>query len=505
MSSTNYYAADSDDEGEDQVFLKPSFVVIAIDVHPIMFQERNDGSMPFRDCIETCYNLADSLVLTSSHKFNQFALILAREDLPILTEFDANLLDSVKLLKVKTEMSNQQLKDEYQRKGDFDLASFFLTCKKAFHDIKSTFDKRTLIYITDDESPAQNAQQKFTALNEAKTFSGSQINFQIIPTRIDFNYNVFYNELFSLMDITPVEEICEDKDGLMKKLLSSVVIQHSQTNMRFYPFNGDPTRFINCFKVNVIRSSTLLNTRVTKDGRPVKRVTESDNIPSFSFKNKVPECDTIKFDLYEKTTLLDNRFPLGLTLLYVSKRLTDVGYVLGKPFLLRQNEEFESPLFKKFWQNCVNNERVLVCARKLQQPGKLRYVELIPEVVNGSSMFLVKNVPYSSEIVYPIESDYPEQVEDVKKKEAMKKLVDDLTFDFDFKMIPDPCYRKKQAYVKAKLLDEQMKEVTDITFNLPAMDEHLQEAVNAIKSNYVLTEEKKRKAPSSTSKAKKTK
>ncbi|XP_018573048.1 ATP-dependent DNA helicase 2 subunit 1 [Anoplophora glabripennis] len=503
----------SDNEEDDEIpetekNFKPTFVVIAIDTHPLMFRKKEDNSIPFKDCLSACYSLADSLLLAPSNRsWNQFAVLLAKEESPCLTEFRDNLIDTVKLLKTKAGLPNKQLAEEYQRKGEFDLAGFLLACKKVFHDIKTAFYKRTLIYITDDDEPVQDATKKFTVFNEIKTFSGNQIDFQIIPTTSDFNYSKFYNELFSLLDNPLVEVICEDEEGLTEKLTSAVVMRHARRKMLFYPFKGDTSRTLNCYKLDFIRTSALINSRLTKDGKPVKLTGEDgDELvdATYYFRTKAPGRDSIKFDSYEKNCIMDNTLPLGLTLLYVSKRSTDIGYVLGKPFFLMSRDK-DDVYFKKFWQNCVEKERVLVCALKQRQPGKIRYTELIPYTVNNSPMFLVKYIPFATEIILPKKTDYPEPETNETKREAVRELVKSLTFDFDVKMIPDPCYLKKKEYVKSKLLEEPREEPIGVAFANEALDKLLEEAVNMINKNFVLVEDRKRKTTASTSRAKKPK
>lgn len=387
----------SDNETEDEIEeveknFKPTFVIIAIDTHPLMFRKKEDESSPFKNCLSACHSLADSLLLTSNkHSWNQFAVLLAREESPCLTEFRDNLIDTVKLLKTKAVLSNKQLAEEYQRKGEFDLASFLLACKKVFHDVKTAFYKRTLIYITDDDEPVQDATKKFTTLNEIKTFGGSQIDFQIVSTTSDFNYSKFYNELFSLMDTIPLEEICEDKEGLIEKLTAAVVMRYTRIKIIFYPFKDDISRFLNCYKLDYIRASTFVNNKLRRDGKLVKStVDNSDEYvdASYFFKCKEPGRN-IQFDSYEKNCIMDNTLPIGLTLLYVSKRVTGIGYVLGKPFLLLPKEK-ENIYFNKFWQCCVEKNRVLICLLKQKQFGKIRYTELIPFTVNNSPVFLGK-------------------------------------------------------------------------------------------------------------------
>lgn len=72
-------------------------------------------------------------------------------------------------------------------------------------------------------------------------------------------------------------------------------------------------------------------------------------------------------------------------------------------------------------------------------------------------------------------------------------------------MIPDPCYLKKKEYVKSKLLEEPMEEVTSVAFNNKALDKLLIDAVNVINKNFLLVEDRKRKTTAGTSRAKKAK
>ncbi|XP_018576740.1 uncharacterized protein LOC108915248 [Anoplophora glabripennis] len=500
----------SDHEEDDEIpetekDFKPSFVVIAIDTHPLMFREKEDESIPFKNCLLACHSLADSLLLAKNNSWNNFAVLLAKEESPSLTTFDDNMIDTIKLLKTKVALSNEQLAEEYKRKGEFDLAGFLLACKKVFYEV-SAFYKRTLIYITDDDEPVQDATKKFTVFNEIKTFSGNQIDFQIIPTTSDFDYSKFYNELFSLLDNPPIEEICEDEEGLTEKLTLAVVRGQMRSKMLFYPFKNDTSRYINCCKLNFIRTSALINSKITRDGKHVKFTGEDrDELlnASYCFKTKGHGRNTIKFNYNEKNSIMDNKLPLGLTLLYVSKRMTEVGYALGKPFFLMSEDQNE--YFKKFWQNCVEKERVLVCLVKHTQPGKIRYTELIPYTVNNSMMFLVKYIPFGKEIILPKKANYPEPESNENRRAAIKELVKSLTFDFDLKMIPDPCYRKKKAFVRSKLLDEPQEEPIVVTVVKETLDKVIEDAVNMINKNFVLVEDRKRKTAAGTSRAKKAK
>ncbi|KAG5858482.1 hypothetical protein JTB14_037570 [Gonioctena quinquepunctata] len=477
---------------------KPSYVVIAIDTHPLMFKRNKDGKMHFRSCLEACHALAESLIFKSdTRSWSPFAVLLAGEQTALIN-FQNNILDSINLLKAKSQLTDDELIKEFQRKGELDLSSFFLSCKKLFHDIKTPFYQRSLIYITNDDKPVKNKQTKFTALNEAKTFGGSQIEFEVICTIESFNYKFFYNELFSLLVSPKAEEICIDTEGLTQKLSRSVIMKHNQRSLNFYPFKNDTTRFLKCLKVEFIHPSRLLNTMMTKDGKKVinSNTGVDENTPSFHFKTPdIERAKSVEFDLAEKDALLNYDVPKGITLLYVSNRLIDYGHVLNRPSLIKEDPKEDLPYFKKFWQNCVDMNKVLVCLLKLRQPDKLRYCELIPTKVDGSPMFLLKQLPYGNEITYPTEQDYVKECPNEDQRKAIQNLVDKLTFDFNIKMVPDISLQKKKAYVKAKLLDEPVDEVNDIDFNRDTLDSHLKEVAEEIKNKFNLCGEKKRKAP----------
>ncbi|XP_023014023.2 ATP-dependent DNA helicase 2 subunit 1 [Leptinotarsa decemlineata] len=487
------------EEGDSEVFEKsftPSYVVIAIDTHSSMFKANKEGKLHFRSCLEACYALADSLIFKSDKRtWSPFSIVLAGEQTALIN-FQHNILDSVKLLKAKTQLKDDEIVKEFQRQKELDLGTFFLSCKKLFHEIKTTYYKRTLIYITNDDNPVNNKNTKFTALNEAKNFGGNQIEFEVVPTVENFNYKLFYNELFSLIGGPRVEEICIDTDGLLQKLSASVVMKNNK-HLNFYPFKDDPTRFIKCLKEEYMFSSSHNNIMVTKDGKKViNHTVEFDDNTSYRFRIKdCDRADSAQFTLSEKEACLDYSLPKGITLLYVSDRVVDVGHVLTKSFLLKEDPKEDLPYFKKFWQSCVDMNKVLVCMLKLSQGGKVRYDELIPVKVDGSPMFLVKGLPFANEISYPLKQEYPERVADEKQRISIQNLVDKMTFDFDLKMVPDVLFQKRRAYVKSKLLDEPIEEVNDVAFDRDTLDSHLREVVEEIHSTFSLSGEKKRKAP----------
>ncbi|CAH1119758.1 unnamed protein product [Phaedon cochleariae] len=489
---------DEGDETFESHNFKPSYVVVAIDTHHSMFKRNKENKLHFRSCLEACLALADSLILkTNTRSWRPFSIVLSGQQTALIG-FHNNILDTIKLLKAKLQLSDDALTKEFQSKGELDLAAFFLVCKKLFHDIKTTFYKRSLIYITNNDNPVNKKAAKFTALNEAKTFSGSEIEFQVIPTENNFNYKIFYNELLSLLGGPRIEEICLDTEGLTLKLSSSVGITQNQRRMKFYPFLNDQSRYLKCVKLDVVSQvGRLINVMMTKDGKKVMNMTEvSEESPEFFIKSHAEGVDHVRFDLAEKNMLQHSSIPIGITMMYVSKRLVDIGHVFTKPYLLKEDPSEELPFFNKFWQGCVDMDRVLICIVNSRELGKIRYSELIPVLVDDSPMFLVKSLPYANEISYPVESEYPEYIPDEEKRKVVEGLVDKLTFDFNISMVPDAVMEKKKAYIKAKLLDEPTENVDGpVTCDKDTLDEHLKDVVRDIKNKFVLSGEKKRKAP----------
>lgn len=139
---------ETEDPSKDGVFVfKASYVIVAIDTHASMFVQDASGRLPFRNALESCLRILDSLIFVNDSKqWNPFAVLLTR-DKPVLINFGDNIIDSIKMLRSELKFSDEELEDRYQRKKDFDFPEFLLQCKKAFHDIKAVYYKRILVSI----------------------------------------------------------------------------------------------------------------------------------------------------------------------------------------------------------------------------------------------------------------------------------------------------------------------------------------------------------------------
>ncbi|XP_072401207.1 uncharacterized protein [Diabrotica undecimpunctata] len=488
------------EEGDSEIFspsFKPSYVVVAIDTHSCMFKKGENGKMPFRMCLEALAEVMETLIFKKdTRSWSPFAVVLAGADTPLIS-FSQSVLDTIKLLQEKCKQTDADLITQYQRKTVLNLSSFFLTCKKVFHEIKSVFYKRSLIYLSNDDKPVTDKTARFTAFNEIKTFAASQIEFQVIPTIQDFKYNFFYNELFSIIGNPKREEICTDTEGLTEKLSSLIMVAINEYQVLFYPFRDDPERFLKCKRFSFTTNIQLYNSFMTKDGKKVINTNAPSNEPVyFKIRSSDPNLDHMRFDSLEKESLRDNVTPKGLTLAYIGDRQIGLGHMFFSSHLIKVDPTETLPFFNKFWDHCVHSKKVLVCFSKNNQPDRPRYVELIPIIANGQQMFLEKRLPFGNEIVLPFKATFPEEEVDDKRKLAIKKLVDQLTFDFNPKMLPDISLQKKKAYVKAKLLGTFPEPVNDVQVDNTVLDGVLEDIVTEIQQKFNFGDSSlKRKAP----------
>lgn len=381
---------EDDDPEKTTFYFKPSYVIVAIDTHPSMFQHDENEQLPFRSCLESCLRILQSLVFVKDSKsWNSFAVLLAKND-PNFINFGDNVIDSIKFLKSVLKQTDQKLESDYKRQCDFSLAEFLLQCKKAFHDIKGVFHQRVLVYITNDDNPVDNAQSKFTAVNEVKSFEASEIKLEVIPTNVKFDFTVLYNEMFAQMTGERKEIICTDVDGLQQQLSSFVLPKHNKIKVNFYPFQGDVTTSLTCYDFKTAKTSRLLNTKVTIEGKEVipKPPPPSEDLPTYDLMSSGNGKAPFSFDILEKNKLLNISLPRGYTLVYIGKAVVKPIYNISKNRILQEYAKGETKYFKMFWDYCHANDRVLFCIVKYKQPGKIAYCQMSPIMLGDTPSFL---------------------------------------------------------------------------------------------------------------------
>ncbi|XP_050302150.1 ATP-dependent DNA helicase 2 subunit 1 [Anthonomus grandis grandis] len=500
-------AEDYEEENPTTINWKPSMVLVAIDCNPSMFITRTDDegneTHPFKDALTACYEVADSLIVAKSKSFNHFGVVLAAEEPKVtLTDIQTDFLESLKLLKEKQEMSNEELQREYERTSDLDLAAFLLLCKRKFKNVDTSYYKRTLIFITTDDNPVKNdTQRKFTALKEAETLEPCDVTLELVPMNPNFDFTLFYNEMFHLIYAnTPNrEDIYPDKDSLVEKLNSAIACRHNKIRYNFFPFQGDSSRNLKVMKVNYIRKAQFLNTaKASHDGRMLVQYKEPSEVPEpETFILDGGDCgENIKFDLSDKCEILQDDLELGFHLQYVSNRQTDIGIVISEPSILIVDPKEElKHYFEEIWQYCADKNKVLVCLKKLRNPSDKRYVELIPKFAMNQKCFMIKDIPVIDEERFPKELlvKQEEQFEvkpSSKQREAVRKLIEKLTCDYDPRMLINASYGNQKAYIKAKLLDyPESDHVDDPTDDKEGINEQITDEVDLVKTVFRVASE----------------
>ncbi|XP_044759918.1 uncharacterized protein LOC123317442 [Coccinella septempunctata] len=465
-------SVEESDDARGQYDFKSSYILVAIDTHSSMFTSEGQPT-PFKNCINALYRLSDVLLLKSDKRgWCPFCVILYdREEKATLVDFKDNMIKATKFLKEKSKLSEEQLKNEYMRKEDLDLAEYFQLCKKKLRNISTTAYKRILIFITNDPDPVcGDASKRFTALQEAKNFEGNDITFQLVVNDENFQYKIFYNELFSLLDKPSQEIICEDEEGLFEKLVTTICFRLSQRKLCFYPFADDSTKYITIIRKSYIKQDRLLNNSfVAEDGTPLKRITrttsDQENVTEikrvFHNLNTKKNFEELEFDVHENMGEHDRCFPVGLTLLYVCHRLSGIGEVISEPRILEADASEKLPFFDQFWQYCVRENKVLVCARVLRRGQYPEAVELIPKLIHGNKVYLEKLIAYADEIFEPEkrkEEDVAVTITEEQKR-VTDSLIQQLTFEFQSSFLIDEAHLRKVEYVKSKLLDEERRDI----------------------------------------------
>lgn len=152
-----------------------------------------------------------------------------------------------------------------------------------------------------------------------------------------------------------------------------------------------------------------------------------------------------------------------------------------------------------------------MCLKKYKHPSAIRYVELIPKFANNQKMFLVKNLPFVEEILYPnkvterllkrqaIRSPTGNQLQ------AVRDLMTGLTSYYEPRMLYNVSYSKKKRYLKAKFLDMPYVDPGDCAGDMSAMNEELGKEMRAVRDLFGFnsgTGEKRKAAGPSNARAK---
>ncbi|VEN36355.1 unnamed protein product [Callosobruchus maculatus] len=457
---------DSDEEGTKFEISPPSYIIIAIDIHPNMFEKDGDSPMAFRMCLEAIGKLADAILFETSEKnICPFAIVLARKDNIIFRHFKSNLIETIKFINEKLYQSDEELKKEYMRDAteEFEMSNFLLQCKKVFLDVTKTYYKRILVYFTNDDYPkcAQDASGMFTIVNESRSLSHADVSFKVITTTDPFDYNKFYKEIFEAIGQDLTEEVCLDVLGITGKLRSIVSLTEGRKRTNFCIKIGDTEHCIQCYKFKPCQKPRILNNALyTYDGQQVKKAPSAAVRYRYRVVNKFNVSQfTYDQGTYERKTL-DVSVAYGYTFLYVTKVLVSAGEQVNPPRLLicdpRATDE-DKQLFRRLWDGLVEAGRVMVCHEKATRRAKLTYAQLRPYVMDDEQVFQIFRIPFGTQVKWPKDVcdaiSPPDSEPDQEIRDLAARLVNAMTDDFTFDMLVHEKLKAKKEFVKSKLFD----------------------------------------------------
>lgn len=132
---------------------------------------------------------------------------------------------------------------------------------------------------------------------------------------------------------------------------------------------------------------------------------------------------------------------------------------------------------------------MLICLKKFKHPCPIRYVELIPKFANNQKVFLVKNLPFVEEILFPNKkTDALKQSRQIVRSptgnqlQAVRNLITGLTCDYEPSDLFNASYAKKKRYIKSKLLDTPYDDPGECTVDKNAMNEDVGKELEAVKN-----------------------
>ncbi|KAK4879376.1 hypothetical protein RN001_007522 [Aquatica leii] len=494
--------ADSDFEEDTETTerpleYKPSYVLIAVDTDKSMFENEETESYPFKVALNSCYELANSLALSSQNSVKgPVGIVLAHNNTvkSNLVEFEQSVPDTIKFLKTLKGESKNELQFKYERQQNFDLADFFLMCKNKLLSIKTDVYKRIIIYITNDDNPIQNdVKKKFKLINESQKFPSFQMELVVVTFNPNFDYSNLYSEVLAASNSAPIEKV--SSGTLTQKLKSLVQRKHLVRKCKFYPFEGNTDSYFDvAVSKPTLTSRILKNMHVTRDTqKEVKKTIQQNTADSYECIYSKTELPIVINEM-ERQNLGETNLPVGYTLAYVAKPRLKPGWVIKPPYLMEKHYKETLELFDIFWQFCRDQNKCLVCYQKLKRAGDIRFVELVPKFINGSRQFLVRILPFSPEIYYnPVKTGCLEFTDE--EENAMENFVDSLTFNFSVDCFRDPVESKKQAYIKSQLLQEHMEEIDDGVESNEIIDQRISESVMMLNSVSLFEEVGSNKRP----------
>lgn len=494
-------------KAEAPVEYKPSYVLIAVDTDKSMFENyEHSEQSPFRATLDACYTIIDSIVLSGQQSLKgPVGITLADNDVKKTSfiEFEQPIPEAIKLLKSTKNQREDELESNFERKGSFDLADFFLLCKNKLLNVKTDAYRRTVIYITCDDNPiGSDPKRRFKVINESQKFASIDIRLIVVTFKPNFDVKSFYSEVLEASKSEPIEKV--NSSYLTEKLSYLIQKKVSQRNTKFYPFIGNTECYM---EVNVSKPTTsnrvMKNMYVTRDTQEeVKKTIQQKHGDSYMCTYNKEEPG-LEITVGEYQILGETSIPVGYTLSYVGKPVLQTGWVLSPPYLMKKHSKETQELFEMFWQFCRDNDKCLFCYQKLKRGSTVRFVELIPKLNKNVRQFLVKILPFAPEIHYDVTEQENEITFSVDEENAMSNLIDSLTIDYNADTFQDPVEGRKKAYIKSQLLGEKLEKLDDGIVPDSIIDKRISPYIGKLKDlDTVPTKKRERKTDYSKSRKK---
>lgn len=459
---------------------KPSCTLIAIDTDESMFIENEDWKKsPFVSSLESCYEIANSLITPYSGKLKgPIGIVFAHNDCTKATfvEMQDTVLDMIHVIKDLTKQSNNELKSKYLQQSSFDLADFFEFCKNKLVKFGEEVYKRSVLYITNNDDPAKgDVRKNHVLIKQVEKFLNTQIDLHVFTFKENFNTKLSYSELLPVCNSPEVKNI--NFENLSNNILNFVKVKYYKYKFKFYPFPDDTKRYIDMVEHKFIKNTVAPKRMyVTKDTQKEvkKTVTVSDNQKAH---HTLRYSNINNLTIKNKDEFLETNVPVGYTLLYVAEETVKTAWIIEPPYLIEAKES--DSVMHNFWQFCKDKSKVLVCYRKRRIRANIRYVELIPKFINNARMFLVKTVPFATEISYNVQNSDNVKF-NVEEEEAVENLINAFTFDFKPSNFSDPVMSKTTAYIKSQLLKTSVEKIESDTLTDEEVDKVLSEQIQEL-------------------------
>nr|XP_022911880.1 uncharacterized protein LOC111422857 [Onthophagus taurus] len=463
----------NDDTGDPTYFNTNRYMLLAIDCNDQAYKEDLEGKSFFKTILSTCREfLDDQLIKKGGYRAgNRYAIVTVTDDKEkmIISNFNDNLPQVLKNLKLLCDKSDDELKGKFYRNSPFRFGEFLLNVRAMYKDYFSSDYLKQIVYISNDDDPVNRDEDQVSkAVNQAKAFEDTNIRFQLLTFNQEFDLNKFFQEvLYSWGNSTSNQYdyvYLTDTISFQDKLLSLLPLRGTKT--KFYLLPSKKGVYAEVAEKSFISKLKFLNnTTVTKENlKEVKKITQTEKSGKFKIKYGKKNDKTIDLTEEQKKIIVDDGIPIGLHLIGTTSGLVSPGMHSTIPKFLQLNRYQKDTLFESIWSYCEQKSRKLICLRKYREDSAPKIFELSPCVINGTRSFLMLGVPFLNDFKNHPKFDFTSKIktETNSLKEACEKFVTSASFDFDPLQIHSTVTCRKIAYIRSELLQETSQDIPDI-------------------------------------------